>query len=68
VGIPCAKRELTERLITPSIRDEMELITMADFNKRDAERKGGKKEEIKSKKLIEENLDDLRGKGEDKSR
>lgn len=38
---------------------------MADFKKRDTERKGDKKEEIKSKKLMEENLDDLRGRGED---
>jgi hypothetical protein len=38
---------------------------MADFKKRNAERKGGKKEEIKRKKLIEENLDDLRGRGEE---
>jgi hypothetical protein len=38
---------------------------LADFKKRDAERKGDKKEEIKSKKLMEENLDDLRGRGED---
>jgi hypothetical protein len=32
---------------------------------RGTERKGGKKEEIKSKKLMEENLDDLRGRGEE---
>ena len=38
---------------------------VADFKKRDMERKGGKKEEIKSKKLMEENLDDLRGRGEE---
>ncbi|HNX39957.1 MAG: hypothetical protein ACP5PV_13445 [Methanothrix sp.] len=38
---------------------------LADFKKRNAERKGGKKEEIKSKKLMEENLDDLRGRGEE---
>jgi hypothetical protein len=37
---------------------------VADFKKRNMERKGGKKEEIKSKKLMEENLDDLRGRGE----
>ena len=37
---------------------------LADFKKRNAERKGGKKEEIKSKKLMEENLDALRGRGE----
>ena len=36
---------------------------LADFKKRDTERKGDKKEEIKSKKLMEENLDDLRGRG-----
>lgn len=33
---------------------------MSEFKKRDAERKGGKKQENRSKKLIEENLDDLR--------
>ena len=38
---------------------------MADFKKRDAERKGGKKQETLSKKLIEENLDDLRGSGKE---
>ena len=38
---------------------------LADFKKRNAERKGGKKEEIKSKKLMKENLDDLRGRGEE---
>ncbi|MCX6670179.1 MAG: hypothetical protein NTV25_10320 [Methanothrix sp.] len=38
---------------------------MAEFKKRNTERKGGKKEEIKSKKLIEENLEDLRGRGEE---
>jgi hypothetical protein len=38
---------------------------LADFKKRDTERKGDKKEEIKSKKLMEENLDDLRGRGEE---
>lgn len=41
--------------------------TMADFKKRNAERKGGKKEEIKRRKLIEENLDDLRGRGEEEA-
>jgi hypothetical protein len=35
---------------------------MADFKKRDAERKGDKKQESLRKKLIEENLEDLRGK------
>jgi hypothetical protein len=34
---------------------------MSQFKKRDIERKGGKKQENLSKKLIEENLDDLRG-------
>jgi hypothetical protein len=34
---------------------------MADFKKRDAERKGDKKQESLRKKLIEENLEDLRG-------
>ena len=38
---------------------------LSDFQKRDTERKGGKKEEIKSKKLMEDNLDDLRGRGEE---
>jgi hypothetical protein len=38
---------------------------MAEFKRRNAERKGGKKEMIKSKKLMEENLDDLRGKGQE---
>ncbi len=38
---------------------------LADFKKRDAERKGGRKEENKSKKLIEENLNDLRGESEE---
>jgi hypothetical protein len=33
---------------------------MSQFKKRDVERKGGKKQESLSKKLIEENLDDLR--------
>ncbi|MDM7933932.1 MAG: hypothetical protein QUS08_00905 [Methanothrix sp.] len=36
---------------------------MAEFKKRDAERKGGKKEEIKSRKLIESNLEDLIAEG-----
>lgn len=38
---------------------------MADFKKRNTERKGDKKEEIKSKKLMEENLDDMMGRGEE---
>jgi len=38
---------------------------MADFKKRNAERKGDKKQESLSKKLIEENLEDLRGKKEE---
>ena len=33
---------------------------MSQFKKRDVERKGGKKQENLSKKLIEENLDDMR--------
>ncbi len=33
---------------------------MSEFKKRSAERKGGKKQENRSQKLIEENLDDLR--------
>jgi hypothetical protein len=33
---------------------------MSQFKKRDVERKGGKKQENLTKKLIEENLDDLR--------
>lgn len=36
---------------------------MSQFKKRDVERKGGKKQENRSKKLIEQNLDDLRGIG-----
>jgi hypothetical protein len=39
--------------------------TMADFKKRDAERKGDKKQESLRKKLIEENLEDLRGETEE---
>jgi hypothetical protein len=54
-----------ERLITVSCADDQKVRFLSDFKKRDAERKGGKKEEIKSKKLIEENLDDLRGRGEE---
>jgi hypothetical protein len=38
---------------------------MADFKKRNAERKGDKKQESLSKKLIEESLEDLRGKTEE---
>ena len=38
---------------------------LADFKKRNTERKGGKKEETKSKKLMEDNLEDLRGRGEE---
>jgi hypothetical protein len=38
---------------------------LADFKKRNTERKGGKKEETKSKKLMEDNLDDLRGRGDE---
>ncbi len=38
---------------------------MADFKKRNAERKGDKKEELKSKKLMDENLDALRGETEE---
>ncbi len=41
------------------------MILMSQFKKRDVERKGGKKQEILSKKLIEENLDDLRNTSED---
>ncbi len=33
---------------------------MSEFKKRGTERKGGKKQENLSKKLIEENLEDLR--------
>jgi hypothetical protein len=47
------------------LKGRIRVKTMADFKKRNAERKGGKKEEIKRKKLIEENLDDLRGRGEE---
>ncbi len=38
---------------------------MADFKKRNAERKGGKKEELKSRKLMDENLAALRGETEE---
>ena len=38
---------------------------MADFKKRNTERKGDKKEELKSKKLMDENLDALRGETEE---
>lgn len=54
-----------ERLITVPNADDIKVRFLADFKKRDAERKGGKKEEIKSKKLMEENLEALRGRGEE---
>ncbi len=54
-----------ERLIRVPARDEIRVRFLSDFKKRNTERKGGKKEEIKSKKLMEENLDDLRGRGEE---
>jgi hypothetical protein len=38
---------------------------LADFKKRNTERKGDKKEELKSKKLMDENLDALRGETEE---
>jgi len=38
---------------------------LADFKKRNTERKGDKKEELKSKKLMDENLDSLRGETEE---
>ena len=56
---------LTERLIQLQITMNM-VSLMSQFKKRDVERKGGKKQEILSKKLIEENLDDLRTTSEDK--
>ena len=56
---------MTERLIMARRQDCCGVRLLADFKKRNAERKGGKKEEIKSKKLLEENLDDLRGRGEE---
>ncbi|MHC1688416.1 MAG: hypothetical protein AB9879_11970 [Methanothrix sp.] len=56
---------MTERLITARRQDCCGVRLLAEFKKRNAERKGGKKEEIKSKKLLEENLDDLRGRGEE---
>jgi len=52
------------KLNYPSHSSEEVVRFLADFKKRNAERKGGKKEEIKSKKLMEENLDALRGRGE----
>ena len=54
-----------ERLITLPANVQIKVRFLADFNKRGTERKGDKKEEIKSKKLMEENLDDLRGRGEE---
>ncbi len=48
-----------------SRREWISVRFLADFKKRNTERKGGKKEEIKSKKLMEDNLDDLRGRGEE---
>jgi hypothetical protein len=45
---------------TTSDNDEIWVSLMSQFKKRDVERKGGKKQENLSKKLIEENLDDLR--------
>jgi hypothetical protein len=56
---------VTESFITIPARNKIWVRHVADFKKRNAERKGGKKEEIKSKKLMEENLDDLRGRGEE---
>jgi hypothetical protein len=56
---------MTESFITIPGSDGIWVRLVADFKKRNAERKGGKKEEIKSKKLMEENLDDLRGRGEE---
>ena len=56
---------MMERLITVPGADGLKVRFLSDFKKRGTERKGGKKEEIKSKKLIEENLDDLRGRGEE---
>ncbi len=50
---------LTERLIQLQITMNM-VSLMSQFKKRDVERKGGKKQENLSKKLLEENLDDLR--------
>lgn len=54
-----------ERLITLPAKAQIKVRFLADFKKRGTERKGDKKEEIKSKKLMEENLDDLRGRGEE---
>ncbi len=56
---------MMERLITHPASVGSKVRFLADFKKRDAERKGDKKEETKSKKLMEENLDDLRGRGEE---
>jgi hypothetical protein len=36
------------------------VILVSQFKKRDVERKGDKKQENRTKKLIEENLEDLR--------
>ncbi len=48
------------KLNTIPERESDQVRLMSDFKKRNAERKGGKKQESRSKKLIEENLEDLR--------
>jgi hypothetical protein len=49
----------TERLIQSQVGIDL-VRFVSEFKKRGAERKGGKKQENLSKKLIEENLEDLR--------
>jgi hypothetical protein len=49
----------TERLIQSQVGIDLVRL-VSEFKKRGVERKGGKKQENLSKKLIEENLEDLR--------
>ncbi len=49
----------TERLIQSQVWIRLVRL-VSEFKKRGTERKGGKKQENLSKKLIEENLEDLR--------
>ncbi len=48
------------KLNTVPEREFDQVRLMSEFKKRNAERKGGKKQESRSRKLIEENLEDLR--------
>jgi hypothetical protein len=65
VGLFGSETRLKEKVNYGSQSGESKVRFLADFKKRNTERKGGKKEEIKSKKLMEDNLDDLRGRGEE---